>query len=100
MQTLDSRALKSRHGVEDANRVLKPFDIELVCSDRNRQFAILNEYATLRVLRHGEAVFETGICEDLIEKLAEMLPESKVEHRRVSVSEDYGRDILELSVDG
>ena len=99
MITINSRAIKSRQGVQAANEQLRPFDIELVCSDRNRQLAILNEYATLRVMRHGQMVFESGVSEELIEKLADLLPEAHVEHRRVTISEDYGKDILEVQVD-
>ncbi|QQE12073.1 hypothetical protein JD969_00950 [Planctomycetota bacterium] len=96
MVTINSQTVSSRGGVKVANEALRDYGIELVTSQMNRQVAVLNEFATLQVLHDGEIVFEAGNSDEVIAKLSELLPNAGLRHRRMSVSEDYGRDVLEV----
>ncbi|QDU34021.1 hypothetical protein KS4_20820 [Poriferisphaera corsica] len=96
MVTLNSRSVTSRSGVDIANKVLRDYGIELVTSQMNRQLAVMNEFATLRVMHDGEMVCEAGTGEAVIEKLGELLPNADLRKRRVLVTEDYGREVLEV----
>ena len=99
MVTLNSHSIIKEAGVKQANNVLKNFDIEVIGCNHNRQFAVMNEYATLKVLKHGKIIHEAGTGEDLIRKLGEILPDADLQQRRMSITEDYGRNVLEVQFD-
>ena len=99
MVTLNSHSITRKAGVKQANHVLKDYDIELIGCNLNRQLAVMNEYATLKLLKHGKLIHEAGTGEDLIRKLGEILPDADLQQRRMSITEDYGRNVLEVQFD-
>lgn len=93
MPKIDSHSIQSRESIDELNLNLLPLNIQVVYGET------LDPYTSYNIYKNEEAVFHSIYGEELIVKLAQLIPDSEVRLGRYEVSsggEDLSQEVLVL----